>query len=430
MANIIKNLTGVTKEVLYQLTNEMSVMKGIKRQYSEQFAKDGAKIGNVLNVKSIKNVPVTRGPVFVGQSLEEKTIPIEILPIHQYQTGLTFGSAEYALSVESFTEKTNLKQIIAKMANEIEQDILEKNKQVYNMVGTLGTSPGTAGGTGLTKTTAPNIFTNASAVLTAMGAPSEQRTMALTPEAMGDCVGALAGLLNPTNEISAQYRKGRIAQALNYDFVENVNIPSITTGTRTAGTVLVGSTDGDTTIHVTGLGANATISAGEHITIAGVRAVNPMNQQPRSFLQMFVVLADAVASAGGVATLSVSPQISLSNPETVVDGVLTRRYPLLPINVNGTVNALPLAGAAVTFSGAASSTGVLNVAHHRDSVALTSVDLPLYGGADKCVRMQHEGISLRVWQEGDIRGDQMITRIDVIAVSTLVRPELSCIVWG
>jgi hypothetical protein len=431
MANTIKNIGGVARELLYQLTNELSVIKGIKRQYSDQFAKEGAKVGETLNVKWIENTPVTRGSVAVINNYVEKTMPIIITNNHQYQSAIEFSDTELKLSVEDFNAKTNLKQIAASIANEMEEDVLKLALQVPNNVGTVGATPGTVAGAGLLMQTSPNIYGNAGAVLTELGAPTNNRTMVVNSAAMTLSASATVALQNPAVDISGQYRKGVVTRAMNFDFVENVNIPTITTGTRAAaGTVLVGSTDGDTTLQVTGLGAGATVSLGEHFTVAGVNAVNPMNQQARFFLRMFVVTAAATANAAGQATLSVSPQIILSNPEKMVGGTLTRRYPGLPINVNGTVDALPLAGAVVTFSGAASTVAVLNLAHQHDAIVLTSVNLPIHGDAEKCVVVSHEGISLRVWQASNWTNGTTGTRIDAIMVPTLVRPDLATVVFG
>jgi hypothetical protein len=430
MSNQIKNIGGVAKELLYQLDNKLSFMKGVKNKYSNEFAQDGAKIGDTINVKWIENVPVKRGPVAEVQPFVEKTLPIQITDDYWYQTAIEFGSKELALSIEDFNAKTNLEQIMASMANEIEEDVLKLALKTPNMLGTPASTPGTTAGAGYLRSGAPVIFGNASAVLTQMGAPRNNRTMALDTTAMANSVGANAALFNPSADISSQYREGRITRNMNFDFIENVNIPTIVTGTRTAGTVLVSSTNGDSTIQVTGVGANATVNAGEHFIVTGVFGVNPMSQNSTPFNRMFVVLADAVANAAGQITLSIAPEIRLSNPAKLVGGTLVKRYPALPIDVNGNVTALPTAGAVVTFSGAASTTTVLNLAHQQDAIVTTSVDLPLIGGADKCVRVSHNGISLRLWTDGDIHNSTKITRIDTIIVPTLVRPDLAVVLFG
>jgi hypothetical protein len=433
MANTIKNIGGVTKEYVTQLFNEASLLKGVKRQYSDQFAKDGAKIGNILNVKYMDNIPITRGRQINISPIVERTIPITILDVNQYQAAIDYGSRDYALSIESFNEKTNLKQIARKMANEMEADCARLALGFTNAVGTLGTTPGTAGGVGLLMTAAPQIYSNAGAFLTAAGAPPEDRTMAINPIASGISIGSLSGLQNPVDAISSQYRKGRMgANTLGFDFIENVNLPTFVTGTRlqAAATVAVQSVDGDTSIVMSGLGANATIMQGEHFTVAGVNMVNPMNQLPQGFFQSFVVTANATATAGGIATVPVSPTISLSNPAVMVGTTMVTRYPGLPINVNGTVDALPLVGAAVTFSGAPSATGVFNFGFQRDAIVMTSVDLPVYEGQDKCAQENYEGFNVRVWRNPDIEGDRLICRIDSVVVFTLIRSQLGCVVWG
>jgi len=426
----MKNLGGVTKEVAYQLVNNLSFLAGVKHQYSDQFAKEGAKIGQQLDVKFMDNISITRGPTMVERNLVERTIPVTITVNNWYQGALAFSDLDYKLSVEAFDEKTNLTQIVAKMANEMEWDALQLALSVPNAIGTLGTTPGTAGGVGLAMTAAPQIFGNAGSVLTELGTPAESRSICMNPTAMTTSVGALAALQNPAPDISSQFRKGLLAHSMNFDYVENVNIPSITTGTRTNGTVLVGSLDGATTLQVTGLGANATIAAGERFTVAGVLAINPMNQQFRPFPRMFVVTAATVANAAGQATLPVSPTMKLSNPEVLVGGVMTKRFPLLPLEVNGNVSALPLAGAVVTWQGAVNTVGVCNLANQKDAIVMTTVDLPIHDDASKCVQMRYKNVSVRLWQGADFKNSRGMTRIDAVAVFTLVRPDLACVIWG
>jgi hypothetical protein len=47
-------------------------------------------------------------------------------------------------------------------------------------------------------------------------------------------------------------------------------------------------------------------------------------------------------------------------------------------------------------------------------------------GANKCVRMTQDGISLRVWQDGDIRNDELLMRIDILYGFKTLRPYWSC----
>ena len=82
-------------------------------------------------------------------------------------------------------------------------------------------------------------------------------------------------------------------------------------------------------------------------------------------------------------------------------------------------------GKDVTFFGSASTTYKQNLVYHRDAFTFVTADLPLMGGADKCARMTKDGISLRVWQDGDIRNDELLMRIDILWGFKTMRPYWS-----
>ena len=52
----------ITKEAMATLHNELGFVKGVDRQYSKEFAKSGAKIGNTLNVRKPNRYLVQQGP--------------------------------------------------------------------------------------------------------------------------------------------------------------------------------------------------------------------------------------------------------------------------------------------------------------------------------------------------------------------------------
>jgi hypothetical protein len=44
--------------------------------------------------------------------------------------------------------------------------------------------------------------------------------------------------------------------------------------------------------------------------------------------------------------------------------------------------------------------------------------------AEKCVVKTYDGISLRVWQDADIRNDELLTRIDILYGYAAIRPAV------
>jgi len=191
------------------------------------------------------------------------------------------------------------------------------------------------------------------------------------------------------------------------------SIKVLTTGTRTNGTVTSTiSAQGTSTLSLSGVGASATIKQGEVFTIAGVFAVNPQTRESTGSLQQFVVTADAVASGGGVASVTVFPAIYTA------------------VQALATVDSFPVATAAVTFVGSASSQYPQNLVYHKDAITFATADLLLPQGVDMASRAVHNGISLRIVRQYDINNDRMPCRIDVLYGYSVIRPQMAARVWG
>jgi hypothetical protein len=56
--------------------------------------------------------------------------------------------------------------------------------------------------------------------------------------------------------------------------------------------------------------------------------------------------------------------------------------------------------------------------------------LPLMAASEKCVRRTYDGLSIRVWQDSDIRNDELLTRIDILYGFAAIRPEWACVIVG
>jgi hypothetical protein len=95
-----------------------------------------------------------------------------------------------------------------------------------------------------------------------------------------------------------------------------------------------------------------------------------------------------------------------------------------------TVDALPVASAAVTFLGAASTQYPQNLIYHRDAITFATADLLMPQGVDMASRQVHNGISLRVVRQYDINNDRLPCRIDVLYGYSVIRPQMAVRLWG
>jgi len=412
MANQNLTITMITKESLRVLHNNLVYTKGVDRQYSNEFAKTGAKIGSTVNVRMPNTYYVRTGKTVAIQDNSETYVPVTLTT--QYGVDFNFSSAELSLDIDAFSTRY-ITPAMARLSSQIDFDGLALAKKVYNNVGVPGSPPGTSGGSGIAISTCPEVYLNAGMLMDNSATPRDNlRSMIINPRAQAKSITGLSGLFQDSNRLAEQYRNGVMGQALGFEFGMDQNVNTLTCGTRAATAAINGAGQTGATLSVSGLGASATVKAGEKFSIASVNSVNPENQQDTGLSAQFTVLSDATANASGVASLSISPSI------TVIGSTVS----------NGTVTAGPANGAVVTWIGTASTTYPMNLAYHRDFCTLATCDLPLPRDAEFAAREVYDGISMRFVSGYDINNDNFIYRIDVLAGWAVLRPAQACVVWG
>jgi hypothetical protein len=399
MANTLLTISMITREALRVLENNLTFTKGVNRQYDDKFGVEGAKIGTVLNVR--------KPPRYVGRtgtaiSIEDATeTQVAVTLDTQFGVDITFTSEDLALKIDDFSQRF-ITPAIATVANKIDSAGLALYKDIYNSVGTPGTTPN-----------ALLTYLQAGVLLDNNSAPMDgQRSVVITPLMQATIVDALKGLFQQSSAIANQYRKGQMGTAAGFDWLMDQNVNTHTVGPL-GGTPLVnGSTSSGATTLVTDGWTSAAASRllkGDIFTIAGVNAVNPQSRQSTGELQQFVVTADVSSDGSGNLTAAISPAITSSG-------------------ANQTVDALPADNAALTIVGAASTQTPQGLAHHRDAFTLAMADLPLPQGTDMAARVSDSqlGMSIRMIRDYDITTDKFPCRLDVLFGWATLRPELAC----
>ena len=145
-------------------------------------------------------------------------------------------------------------------------------------------------------------------------------------------------------------------------------------------------------------------------TVAGVYACHPETKQAYSHLQQFTVITTSASGA-----ITVSPTIYLTGPRQNVASSASAQLATTAFNAQ-----------VVTFVGSASTTYLQNLMYHKEAFQFITADLPLMGGAHNCARRVQDGLSLRVWFDGDIRNDELLCRIDILYGMASLRPEWAC----
>ncbi len=408
MSNTLLTPQMVTKEAVALWKNSNAFLQKIDRQYSDQFAREGAKIGATINIRKPASYVVTDGPALSIQNAVQTQTPLTVSK--QRHVDIAFTSAEQALSLMEFSE-LHLKPAISNLAANVAADVMSLANTVPNLVGkgmTIGSSTGTLA------TPDATTFNNARAQLMMNSTPPGDLNAIMDYQTDARTANALSGLFNPTGRISQIFDSGEVrGPALGIaNWWSDQTVQVTATGTYSAMPTVNGANQTGSTITVNAGTGN--LNVGDIVTFAGVYAVNPLTFLSTGQLKQFVVTA---AYSGGT-TLSIYPALT---PIALTSGLNTVQY--------ANCTASPANSAAISTALPSNTSYRKNLVMHKTAFTMATVDLPLYGqGVIAAHRESFDGVSLRFLQAYDAQNDRAITRIDILYGYAALMPERACVV--
>ena len=106
MANTLLTIDKITPKSLACLHDELVFAKSVNRQYDDQFAQSGLKIGSNLRIRKPQQPVVNTGKTAVVQDDIEQFLNLTFdVSQDQLNTTFQFGSAEMALDLDLFAER-------------------------------------------------------------------------------------------------------------------------------------------------------------------------------------------------------------------------------------------------------------------------------------------------------------------------------------
>jgi len=394
----------ITREALRVLVNNLVAANHVERQYDDYFGKTGAKIGNTLNIRKPPRFVRTDGQGLQLQDVTETSVPVVLST--QGQRAFTFTSQDLELNIDDFSKRF-VKPAVASLANQVDYDVLQRYVDVYQFVGTPGTTPNAL----LTYLQAQQYLNNSAAP------DDDERVFVINPAAQATIVDALKGLFQSSENISEQYKRGKMGTTVGGEWfmAQNVGVQTLGTAPLAATPTMLttGSPQTGATISTVAWASSGTVLQGDIFTIAGVYSVNPQNFQSTGLLQQFVCTANQTASGGAITALPISPSIITSGPFQ-------------------TVTAAPATSAVITYYGASGTVTPQNMLWHKEAFVLACADLPLPGGVDMAERVSDKelGLSIRLIRAYDINQDRFPLRIDFLYGTATLYPQLACRIGG
>jgi len=396
----------IADRALFDLQNELTFSRNVYKGYNSEFKSVGRfKKGNSVTIALPNKFRTKTGPTLDVVDVQEGSTTITV-DEHQL-VGMDFLETDLTFEIEDFSRKYIRPATIA-LANKVDADGCEEYVNVYNMVGTPGTTPSTFG-----------VLADAAVRFSNEAIPKEDRVAVLSPKALWSLAdGELKGVFAP-GMVESLLRKGFSGRYALMDFFEDQNITTHTVGAHSGTPVMNGATaEGATALNIDGWPNTTTVlKKGDIFTIAGVYGVNPVSGKvwEGNELRQFVVTADAISNGSGETAVSIAPKIYSS--------AATEDY--LPYQ---TVGTLPANGAAITVVGTLSTGYPQNLLFHPNCFALTMVPFERPKSAGQSVMWAQAsdpqmGLSITVATAYDITNYKENTRLDILYGWDTPQPE-------
>ena len=413
-------ISQITRRAAPVFRNNLAFTSAVNKQYGDEFAVKGAKIGSIVNVRIPPRYTVSTGPALDLQDSVETYAPVRIT--NQDHVDIPFTTADLTLSIDDFSQRF-LEPAMASLANKVDiNGVNTLYKQVANHTGTVG---GLAGFT--TSQQGTKYIRQARQRLTELGVPdTSDLAFLVNPDSATNLISLFSNVFNPGTVISQQFTKGALGdRILGFNFAETANMPIHTYGTYVQGTspaitasaAFTGNTgpgtDRTASYAVTIVLASAgtqTLTAGTPITFANVYEVNPQTRQSTGSLKQFVITSDVTFNGTTPVTANIWPA-----------PVFTGAFQ----NASSTTNTIA-SGAAVTVPTVTASQAVpQNLAFHPSAFTLATADLDLVNDGVTMARTTYDGLAIRTTKGFLPATDQAYFRIDVLYGWACIYPEMA-----
>jgi len=411
MANEFLNPVVISKELLLRWENNTVMAKFVNRQFDDDFATPGYKIGYTYNARIPWRPKGRRGDGIKPENIVETVVPIVV---NQLWGGgdLEISDQDLTMTIDRVGERY-LEGCAARLANMMDGDLCDLYGDVYNLAGIPGTLPAD-----LTTYTDAGVALDDSAT-----PPDSMRSVVITPRMQAAALGFRNNLFNDQKTISEQYLTGKMGTAVGLKWSMDQNIARQTIGTLspsgTSNPTVNGANQSGSTLSTTGWTSGATLNANDIIAVVGMDSVNPLSWRDTGTYRTFTVTALATANGGGVMAIPVSPDINYdatSSFQTVLNAPPNGAQ-ILVYNVPYT-----------QFSNISAISSAQALAFHKEAFALVVVPLELPGGLDWSERVTDPktGMSARLTRGFDIAGNKRYTRFETLGGVKTVRPEFAC----
>lgn len=417
MANTWQNPSIIAKEALIHMKNNCVAGDKVFRGYEQEFTtnSNGWKKGQSISIKTPLYVRVQDGAVINPVDIYEQTTSMTLA--FRKHTAHRITGDEMTYNIDAFSERVIKPNVVA-LANYVDSTIFSCYKGITNQVGSPGTTPS-------------NYLTYALAAarLDDHGVPPEDRYLFLNPTAKAYVSDQLKGISNPemAKSIIQKSYSGNLAGFDTY-MSQNINVHTCGTaaGLGTSAMTAAGAEEATSlNIDDDSDAWTLTLTEGDIFTVATVNACSPVDGKDLGYLRQFVCSDGTLGGVSGD-----SPHLDNGTDATIDIPFVLRSSAAaenkLPYQ---TVVDLPADNDDIVIAGTAGGTYPVNMAWHKNAIALAMVPVEPLPTLKTDVRTQ-DGYTIRVTIGGDIINYQAYIRFDILFALKVLDPFLGVRIAG
>jgi len=401
----------VANMTLAMLKNNMVVLPLVNRQFDDEFAKKGMKIGDTVSVRLPLQFQGSRGPNLNVEGMQAPLVNVKIST--QYVVGMEYSSYEQLLSLD-FLKDRAVNPAMMTIANAIDSDLLSLANQFPGITGVAGSG-----------SYARSVISGAVQTLDNNAVPVKgmKRNMVVNFPTEQGFKNQNATLFNKQSEVADEFMTGRMTTQDGFSWFMDQNVASFTAGPQGGSPVVNGAGQTGTSLVTNGWTAAAALrlNQGDVITAAGCFDVNPINNATGSKtilpgLKKFVVTAPVSSDGAGNATIPILGASASADSGIVISGAYQN------------CSASPTNGGAITvLTGSSGQTSPQNFFFVKDALCYVAAKLPdvsAEGAACSFARDPDLGLEIRVSTQWNIMSDIKVMRIETLGGVNVLRRAL------
>lgn len=400
-SNQIAKTSGyVAKEAIRGLVNNSTLLAKVDRQYSDEYGQKagGAKVGNTIYARKPAVFIPTSSKALDMQGFTEQKVPLVLDTL----TGVhfDFDTTQLTLDMDSdgkdYTERT-IVPAGAAIGSEIERLGFKKVSEKASNTIVLEKAAD--------ETTFKRKILDMNALLSLQLAPAESRTAIVTPDFEAAFVEKGITLFHNQKELDMGYLDGKATRFGNFDMASSPLIYTRTNGAGGSSGVTVSAyTEGATTMRLAHATVIPAFAVGDKIQIVGCSLVNMQAKN-------VVYTNHAVQRSIQAVTAVDSTHVDITIEPIYWSSAGTKN-----------VNVTPVSKTVVTLGTAGKSYACMPF-FQKYGLTFLNADLYLPKNVEMGAREKAFDVSLRFVRDYRVGTDDLPTRIEVVHMWELLRPE-------